>query len=187
MAHHHDKNRYALAVGHAAIEWNYLEHDLQQIGFRYLTVDADIAAHIFAFMGNVSRAEFIAWLVEKVEADKAVVKHIRYFLEMYARLRANRNVVEHGVPALTRSGAYLDEIIKIDRRGDALPFAASQEMLDAFLQDLRAAREYAGAIKRLIDPLTNDDGPQIDAASLNKPAMPERLSPLAFRKDNAET
>ncbi|MHA7870854.1 MAG: hypothetical protein ACX939_00745 [Hyphococcus sp.] len=182
MARHPDKNRYALAVGHIAIEWNYLEHDLQQLGNNYLTVDADVAAHIFAFMGNVTKVEFISYLVDKFEADADIRAHLEHFLRLYNRLRANRNVVEHGIPALTASGAYLDEIIKIDRRGDALPFAASQATLNAFLQDLRAARAYAHSLKQMIDVLA-DDGESIpDPASLAKPRMPKRLSSPSHRK-----
>lgn len=184
MSHHHDKNRYALAVGHIAIEWNYLEHDLQQLGNNYLTVDADVAGHIFAFMGNVTKVEFIGYLIDKFETDPAIRTHLEHFLHLYNRLRANRNVVEHGIPALTASGAYLDEIIKIDRRGDALPFAASQATLDTFLQDLRAARSYAHDIKRLIDVLADDRDETPEAAKLKKPQMPKRLSALPFRKDD---
>lgn len=187
MSHHHDKNRYALAVGHIAIEWNYLEHDLQQLGNNYLTVDADVAGHIFAFMGNVTKVEFIGYLINKFETDSAIRAHLEHFLHLYNRLRANRNVVEHGLPALTASGAYLDEIIKIDRRGDALPFAAPQATLDGFLHDLRAVRDYAHALKRLIDVLADDnDGPP-DAAKLKKPHMPKRLSALPFRKNEQAT
>jgi hypothetical protein len=182
MTHHHDKNRYALAVGHIAIEWNYLEHDLQQLGHNYLTVDPDVAAHIFAFMGNVTRAEFIGYLVEKFEQDPDVKAHIYHFLKIYNRLRGNRNVVEHGVPALTATGAYLDEIIKIDRRGDALPFAAPQETLDSFLQDLHCARNYAHQIKQMIDILSDDMDDAPDPATLAKPVMPKRLLTLPFRQ-----
>lgn len=184
MAHHHDKNRYALAVGHIAIEWNYLEHDLQQLGNNYLTVDADVAAHIFAFMGNVTKADFIRYLVEKFEPDVATRGHLDHFLKLYNRLRGNRNVVEHGVPALTTSGAYLDEIIKIDRRGDTLPFAASQDTLDRFLKELRLARDYAHEIKRIIDVLADDHDDAPNPATLKKPAMPKRLTALPFRRNN---
>ncbi len=182
MNHHHDKNRYALAVGHAAIEWNYLEHDLQQIGFHYLTVDADVAAHIFAFMGNMTKAEFISFLAHKFEENAATKGHLFHLLKIYNRLRSNRNIVEHGIPALTASGAYLDEIIKIDRRGDALPFAASQETLDRFLKDLRSARDYARAIKQMIDVLADDDAALTDPHAIKKPAMPPKLDALRFRK-----
>ncbi len=183
MAHHHDKNRYALAVGHIAIEWNYLEHDLQQLGHNYLTVDPDVAAHIFAFMGNVTRAEFISYLVGKFEQNADIKAHIEHFLKIYNRLRGNRNVVEHGVPALTATGVYLDEIIKIDRRGDALPFAASQDTLDSFLHDLRDARDYAHHIKQMIDILSDDMDGRPDPATLVKPPMPKRLSTLPLRKN----
>ncbi len=183
MNAHNAKNRYALTVGHAAIEWNYLEHDLQQLGFNYLTVDADVAAHIFAFMGNVTKAEFIHYLVEKFEHNKAVKAHIFHFLTIYNRLRGNRNVVEHGVPALTPSGVFLDEIIKIDRRGDALPFAASQETLDCFLKDLCGARDYAREIKQMIDILADDAPETPDPVTLEKPPVPARLNALPFRKE----
>ncbi len=182
MNHHNDKNRYALAIGHAAIEWNYLEHDLQQLGFSYLTVAADVAAHIFAFMGNVTRAEFIHYLIDRFETNDAVKAHVFHFLKIYNRLRSNRNVVEHGIPALTPSGAYLDSIIKIDRRGDALPFAASQETLDAFLKDLRTARDYAKHIKHMIDILADDEPAERDPEKLAMPPLPERLNALPFRK-----
>jgi len=182
MAHHHDKNRYALAVGHIAIEWNYLEHDLQQLGYNYLTTDTDVAAHIFAFMGNVTRAEFISYLVAKFEQNADIKAHIEHFLKIYNRLRGNRNVVEHGIPALTATGAYLDEIIKIDRRGDALPFAASQDTLDRFLHDLRDARDYAHHIKQMIDVLSDEMDNRPDPATLAKPSMPKRLSTLPLRK-----
>lgn len=180
MAHKHDKNRYALAIGHVAIEWNYLEHDLQQIGFAYLTVDTDTAAHMFAFMGNVTKVEFIEYLAGRFEQNDVVKDHVLHFLRVYNRLRGNRNVVQHGVPALTASGAYLDEIIKIDRRGDALPFAASQATLDKFLKDLCGAREYAHAIKKMIDILADDTAQ--DIASVKKPPLPKRLDALPFRK-----
>ena len=183
MAHHHDKNRYALAVGHAAIEWNYLEHDLQQIGYNYLTVDADTAAHLFAFMGNITKVEFIEYLIGRFEKNEDVKAHILHFLKIYNRLRGNRNIVEHGVPAVTASGVYLDEIIKIDRRGDALPFAASQETLDEFLQDLHAARAYAHDIKRMVDVLADDDRPSVDPSTHPKPATPKRMKTLPFRND----
>ncbi len=182
MAHYNDKNRYALTVGHIAIEWNYLERDLQQLGFSYLTVDIDIAAHIFAFMGNVTKAEFIAYLVEKCEENTAIKAHLQHFLKLYNRLRGNRNVVEHGVPALTRSGAYLDEIIKIDRRGDVLPFAASQESLDGFLKELRAARDYAHEIKKLVDVFADDKDNTPSPEILQKPPLPERLSAAPIRQ-----
>jgi len=181
MTHHHDKNRYALAVGHIAIEWNYLEHDLQQLGFNYLTVDADVAAHIFAFMGNVTKGEFIHFLIEKFETNAAIKAHVTHFLQIYNRLRGNRNVVEHGVPAMTPSGVYLDEIIKIDRRGDALPFAASQDTLDDFLKDLSAARDYAHQIKRMVDIFTDDEEDAPDPVSFAKPPVPKRLNALPFR------
>ena len=183
MAHHHDKNRYALAVGHIAIEWNYLEHDLQQLGHNYLTVDPDVAAHIFAFMGNVTRAEFIHFLVDKFEQNDDIKSHIEHFLKVYNRLRGNRNVVEHGVPALTATGAYLDEIIKIDRRGDSLPFAASQDTLDEFLRGLRTARDYAHNIKQMIDVLSGDTADRPDPKTLVRPTMPKRLMTLPFRKE----
>ncbi len=183
MAHHHDKNRYALAVGHIAIEWNYLEHDLQQLGYNYLTVDTDVASHMFAFMGNVTKADFIHYLVDRFEKDEAIKAHIIHFLKVYNRLRANRNVVEHGVPALTSSGAFLDEIIKIDRRGDALPFAASQERLDTFLKDLHAAREYAHQIKKMIDVFADDDEGAPDPTAFKKMRLPSRLNVLPFRTE----
>jgi|GEM_PF-3131949 len=183
MPHHNDKNRYALAVGHITIEWNYLEHDLQQLGFHYLTVDADVAAHIFAFMGNVTKAEFIRYLVERFEMNDAIKAHLFHFLTIYNRLRNNRNIVEHGVPALTPSGVYLDEIIKVDRRGDALPFAAPQETLDGFLKDLRSARDYAREIKHMIDILADDAPEARDPETLEKPPVPARLNALPFRKE----
>ncbi|MBT8471161.1 MAG: hypothetical protein HKN14_03985 [Marinicaulis sp.] len=177
MARHPDKNRYALAVGHVAIEWNYLEHDLQQLGYHYLTVDADVAAHIFAFMGNVTKVEFIGYLVEKFETNDAVKPHIHKFLKIYNRLRGNRNVVEHGVPAITETGVYLDKIIKIDRRGDAMPFAASQETLNLFLKDLQRAREYAKAIHDILQSKQK----AAKANALKKPSLPKRLNSLPFR------
>ena len=177
MDHHKDKNRYALAVGHAAIEWNYLEHDLQQIGFAYLTVDEDVAAHIFAFMGNVTRAEFIAYLIDRFENDLALAEHLKHLIAIFNRLRANRNVVEHGLPALTQDGKYLGDIIKVDRRGDALPFAASQETLDRFLKDLRAARDFASALRARIT--NKSDGSPLP----DRPAMPKRLTAYEHRRD----
>lgn len=175
MAHHHDKNRYALAVGHIAIEWNWLERDLQQLALHYLNMDNETAAHMFAFMGNISRADFTAYLAERFEDDDVLKEHITYFIALFHRLRANRNIVEHGVPALTRDGSFLGEIIKIDRRG-AMPFAASQAGLDQFLKSLRAARGYAGTI---IDCIAND----CPTSSLEKPSMPNRLKAPAQRNE----
>jgi len=182
MAHRRDKNRYALAVGHIAIEWNYLEHDLQLLGFAYLTVEDDVASHIFAFMGNVTKVEFIDYLAHRFEKNSGVKAHVLHFLKLFNRLRGNRNVVEHGIPALTQSGAYLDKIIKIDRRGDAMPFAASQKTLDAFLKELCAARSYAHEIKKLVDILADDNDGAPDAGNLEKPPIPKRLTALVFRK-----
>lgn len=174
MAHRRDKNRYALAVGHIAIEWNYLERDLQCIALPYLKMDAETAAHMFAFMGNVSRADFVGWLVEREETDSALRDHILHFLAVFHRLRTNRNIVEHGVPALTRDGAFLGEIIKLDRRSGEMPFAASQETLDSFLKHLREARAYAGAIQDV------HKGAQ-EPGALMRPAMPSRLPGVAQR------
>jgi len=182
MAHRHDKNRYALAVGHIAIEWNYLEHDLQLLGFSYLTVEEDIASHIFAFMGNVTKVEFIDYLVNRFEKSNEVKVHLLHFLKLYSRLRGNRNIVEHGIPALTQSGAYLDKIIKIDRRGDAMPFAASQQTLDAFLKELCTARGYARQIKKRIDLTPDEKDGAPGPVEIEKPTLPKRLHALPFRK-----
>ncbi len=170
MAHHPDKNRYALAVGHVAIEWNYLERDLQRLAHHYLTMDAETAAHMFAFMGNVSRADFTAWLVDRFEDDLAVKDHAHHFVRIFQRLRANRNIVEHGVPALTRDGAFLGEIIKLDRRAGDLPFAASQTELDQFLRDLHDARAYVCAI---LEAVGSDRKDRLDG--LAQPDMPARM------------
>lgn len=176
MAHHHDKNRYALAVGHIAVEWNYLERDMQRLAHHYLDVDAETAAHIFAFMGNASRAEFTQWLAERFETDDALKAHVVHFVAVFARLRANRNIVEHGVPALTRDGAFLGEIIKLSRRAGDMPFAASQGALDAFLKSLCDSRGYAAAIRAA------HNGEQ-DSATIVKLAMPERMKATAQRMD----
>ncbi len=176
MAHHHDKNRYALAVGHIAIEWNYLERDLQRLAHHYLDVDEETAAHIFAYMGNASRAEFTEWLAGRFERDELLKSHVLHFIAVFCRLRANRNIVEHGVPALTRDGAFLGEIIKLGRRTGAMPFAASQATLDGFLKYLRGARDYAVAIQ---EAQTGER----DAAALVKPSMPKRMKPTAQRAE----
>lgn len=174
MAHRHDKNRYALAVGHIAIEWNYLERDMQSLAHHYLNVDEETAAHIFAFMGNASRAEFTQWLAERFEKDDMLKTHVAHFVAVFCRLRANRNIVEHGVPALTRDGAFLGEIIKLGRRTGDMPFAASQSALDDFLKSLRDTRDYAGAIRAA------HRGEQ-DSATLVKLDMPTRMKPTAQR------
>ncbi len=174
MAHHHDKNRYALAVGHIAIEWNYLERDLQRLAHHYLDVDDETTAHIFAYMGNASRAEFTEWLAERFEDDAVLKEHVVHFISVFCRLRANRNIVEHGVPALTRDGAFLGEIVKLSRRDGEMPFAASQATLDTFMKHLRNARAYAIAIQSA----------QVDSnltAALVKPAMPKRMKPTGQR------
>lgn len=176
MAHHHDKNRYALAVGHIAIEWNYLERDLQRIAHTYLAVDEETAAHMFAFMGNASRAEFTEWLAERFEENETLKSHVKHFIAVFCRLRANRNIVEHGVPALTRDGAFLGEIIKLGRRSGDMPFAASQATLDAFLKHLRDARAYAVSIEEAREGDQNPD-------ALIKPAMPKRMAATAQRND----
>ena len=176
MGHKHDKNRYALAVGHIAIEWNYLERDLQCLALNYLEMDAETAAHMFAFMGNISRADFTAWLADRFEEDLAIKEHVHHFVRLFHRLRANRNIVEHGVPALTRDGAFLGEIIKLDRREGELPFAASQDELDQFLKDLGTAREYATVIRDIIN---GDRKDRLD--TLEKPDMPERMRVIAQR------
>lgn len=176
MAHHHDKNRYALAVGHIAIEWNYLERDLQRLAHSYLNVDEETAARIFAYMGNASRAEITEWLADRYEQDETLKTHILHFIAVFCRLRANRNIVEHGVPALTRDGAFLGEIVKLGRRSGDMPFAASQGTLDTFLKHLRAARDYAIAIQ-------DAQAGQGDAAALVKPAMPKRMKPTAQRTE----
>jgi hypothetical protein len=178
MAHHHDKNRYALAVGHTAIEWNYLERDLQRLAHHYLAMDMETAAHMFAFMGNVSRADFTAWLADRFEDDLALKDHIHHFVRVFQRLRANRNIVEHGVPALTRDGAFLGEIIKLDRRAGDMPFAASQKELDRFLKDLHAARDYVLAI---LEALGSDQKDRLD--NLVQPEMPARMRTTAQRID----
>ena len=170
-----DKNRYAIAVGHVALEWNLLEHDLQRLGARYLTVDDDVTAHIFAFLGNASRIDFIRYLVDKFEDNQLAREHIAHFLDIYNRLRANRNVVEHGMPAITPSGVYLDRIIKIGRRGEEMPFAAPLSALDDLLKDLATTRGYAHAIEECADN-GNFDG-------LEKPSMPARLKNLAHSHD----
>jgi hypothetical protein len=180
MANNPTKNRYALDVGHIAIEWNYLEHDLQLLGFAYLTVEEDVASHIFGFMGNVTKVEFIEYLVDRYEKNKEIKGHLKHFLKIYNRLRGNRNVVEHGIPALTQSGAYLDKIIKIDRRGDAMPFAASQDTLNGFLKDLHRAREYATAIKSMIDLMGEDRENVPGPEEYDRPMMPPRLKSLPF-------
>ncbi len=174
MPHHDDKNRYALAVGHIAIEWNYLERDLQRLAHHYLKLDEETAAHLFAFMGNASRAEFTQWLAERFETDDALKAHAVHFIAVFCRLRANRNIVEHGVPALTRDGAFLGEIIKLGRRSGDMPFAASQAALDEFLKRLREARGYADAIRKA------HAGEQ-DVAALTKLTMPKRMKPTAQR------
>ncbi len=174
MAHHHDKNRYALAVGHIAIEWNFLERELQRLARHYLDIDDETTAHMFAFMGNASRAEFTEWLAERFEKDEELKAHVLHFISVFCRLRANRNIVEHGVPALTRDGAFLGEIIKLGRRTGDMPFAASQETLDAFLKHLREARDYAGAIQEAQAGTKKPD-------ALVKPAMPKRMAATAQR------
>lgn len=174
MAHRHDKNRYALAVGHIAIEWNYLERDMQALAHHYLNVDEETATHIFAFMGNASRAEFTQWLAERFEKDAKLKAHIVHFVAVFCRLRANRNIVEHGVPALTRDGAFLGEIIKLGRRNGDMPFAASQSALDEFLKCLRDTREYAGAIR-------SAHRGEKDSAALLKLDMPKRMKATAQR------
>ncbi|MEM8773002.1 MAG: hypothetical protein AAGD92_15245 [Pseudomonadota bacterium] len=176
MAHHRDKNRYALAVGHIAIEWNFLERDLQCLALNYLTLDAETAAHMFAFMGNMSRADFTAYLADRFEEDIALKEHIHYFVKLFQRLRANRNIVEHGVPALTRDGAFLGEIIKLDRRQGDLPFAASQKEIDGFLKDICAARRYVTAITEVVG---GDQKGKID--HIDKPKMPERMRVIEQR------
>jgi len=178
MPHRHDKKRYALAVGHIALEWNYLERDLQRLAHHYLDVDAETAAHIFAFMGNISRAEFTGWLAERHEEDAGLKRHIGHFLALFHRLRANRNIVEHGVPALTRDGAFLGEIIKLDRRGGDMPFAASQTTLDQFLKDLNAARGYVNAI---LDALSGEE----KSSALERPPIPARLPAPLQRPESA--
>lgn len=176
MAHHHDKNRYALAVGHIAIEWNFLERDLQCLALNYLNLDADAAAHMFAFMGNVSRAEFTAYLADRYEEDISLKDHIHHFIHIFHRLRANRNIVEHGVPALTRDGTFLGEIIKLDRRAGEMPFAVGKKEIDSFLKDISMAREYIVAIREVVE---GDKKDQI--SRLKKPAMPVRMKTTAQR------
>ena len=176
MPHHHDKNRYALAVGHIAIEWNYLERELQRLARSYLDIDEETTAHMFAFMGNASRAEFTEWLAERFEENETLKSHVLHFISVFCRLRANRNIVEHGVPALTRDGAFLGEIIKLGRRSGDMPFAASQATLDTFLKRLREARCYAVAIQEA------QTGAQ-KADALVKPAMPKRMAATAQRNE----
>lgn len=179
MAHHHDKNRYALAVGHIAIEWNFLERDLQCLALNYLNLDADTVTHMFAFMGNVSRADFTAYLADRYEEDLSLKDHIHHFIHMFHRLRANRNIVEHGVPALTRDGTFLGEIIKLDRRQGDMPYAAPQEEVDKFLQEIAATRRYVIAIREIVE------GDKKDLLSkLKKPEMPARMHATAQRVDS---
>ncbi len=178
MAHRHDKNRYALAVGHIAIEWNYLERDLQRIALSYLNVDEETTAHIFAYMGNASRAEFTEWLTDRFEESAVLRKHVLHFLALFRRLRANRNIVEHGVPALTRDGAFLGEIIKLARRTGDMPYAASQETLDVFLKHLQEARSFAVALQE-----AQSDAQKIDA--LVRPEMPTRMTATAQRNEES--
>lgn len=176
MSRHHDKNRYALAVGHIAIEWNFLERDLQCLALNYLSVDAETGAHMFAYMGNISRADFTGYLADRFEEDLAVKDHVHHFVRLFHRLRANRNIVEHGVPALTRDGTFLGEIIKLDRRAGDLPFAASQGELDRFLKDLHATRQYVCALREIAE------GDRKDAIeTLKKPKMPARMRVTAQR------
>ena len=170
-----DKKQYAFAVGNIAIEWNLLEFDLQQLGFAYLTVEEDVASHIFAFMGNVTKVEFIDYLVNHFEKNREIKSHIQHFLKLFNRLRGNRNVVEHGIPSFTKSGAYLEKIIKMDRRGDPTGFAATQAELEAFLFEIKSARNYAHTIKKNIDPMRDDRDEYIDIADLEKPDLPKRL------------
>lgn len=179
MANRHAKNRYALTVGHIAIEWNYLERDLQCLALRYLKMDAQTAAQMFAHMGNVSRAEFVGFLAKRLEDDPDMRAHVLHFVLVFHRLRANRNIVEHGVPALTRDGDFLGEIVKLDRRSGDMPFAASQATLDDFLGHLREAREYISAIRQAAEG-------EASPSEIEKLAMPAKLAPTAQRVDTTE-
>lgn len=176
MSQKDDKNRYALSVGHIALEWNLLEHDFQRIGGRYLAIDPEITMHIFAFMGNVSKRDFVQFLIERFEKNETARDYLLHFVNVFHRVRANRNIVEHGLPAITEGGAYLDKIIKISQRGDTMPYAASQTELDEFLKDLRSTRAFAKDIETALDK----NG---DFTGIQKIKMPRRFQTLPNQPD----
>jgi hypothetical protein len=184
---------YAETLGEITIEWNYLERSINAIGYYYLRGDKEVAGHIFAGMGNVSRAEFISYLVNKFEDDTAIAAHVLHLLKMFNTLRENRNILEHSVPYQTSGGVYQEVVTKPNARGERLNFGVPISKLNETLSDMIRTRSYADTISVAIYPDYEDtesqkgeDFRQLSRgviASLQKPVPPRKIDPLPRPED----
>ncbi len=173
---------FAETVGHISIQWNWLERHVNAYAYHYLGGDSDVASRILGEFGNVTKTEFIKFLLRKHEDDERLVDHGNHLLIGFDVLRQNRNIIEHSVPGRTHDGKYEGLIGKANKIGILSPFELPIEDLKKQLSLIKNYRQYtilvhASAGCEIDDgliPTTRD----AMIASLSKPPRPSQIVPL---------
>jgi hypothetical protein len=189
MPRHPARSTYAKIVGDVAINWNVLERRLNSLIFHYLTVEAEVAGFVLGEMGNVTKERFAKFLVERYEKNKELKAAGLFAVQLFNRLRENRNTLEHGVPHLSHDQRYLGLVGKADRRGYAVWHPAPIEQLIELVDSMKSADSWMRLLSTTLHMVETDDGerhkggPTWGEASvrafvkLKRPPLPHRISP----------
>lgn len=182
MARKPSLRTFAETVGHISIQWNWLERHVNAYAYHYLGGDSDVASRILSEFGNVTKTEFIKFLLRKNEGDERLVDHGHHVLIGFDLLRQNRNIIEHSVPGGTREGKYKGLIAKANKIGVLTPFELPIEDLKKQLSLIKHYRHYtifvhAAAASDVDDGLIPTTREAMITA-LSKPPRPSQLVPL---------
>lgn len=175
------QKKYFESVGEIAVLWNYLERDLHVIGYNYLNCDSDVAGHIFGAMRNVEKAEFIKFLASKYESNPGVQEHVNHFIQAFNRIRENRNIIEHSVPATPLTSEYMGQIVKVSKRGIANLHSAPMEQISNLIDAMKDYRRYALMIALAVAQDDDDLEIKCTVASLEKPLLPNKIKILPLQ------
>jgi hypothetical protein len=186
---------YARYVGEIAISWNKIEREVNNLIYYFMGGEADVAGFILGSMGNQTKADFLSFLVQRSKRSQQVKDGVIYAVQLFNRIRENRNIVEHGVPLRDPSGSYGGQLVKLDKSSNFRTFSAPIELVKEVAE---AARRTEGWLRAVMTALTIDEDPenhepsphgkslaeasQIWLSSLGRPPLPRKIGPLELEE-----
>lgn len=189
MPRHPARSTYTKIVGDIAISWNVLERRLNSLIFHYLTVEAEVAGFVLGEMRNDTRERFAKFLIERYEKNKELKTAGLFAVQLFNRLRENRNTLEHAVPHLSHDQRYLGLVGKANRLGYAVWYPAPIEQLIGLVDSMKSADSWMRLLSTTLHMVETDDGKRhkggptmgeasvIALAKLERPSLPHKISP----------
>lgn len=179
---------FAEIIGDICVMWNLMEQTIGMLFMFYMRENAARAYAISNILGNQSRADVLAYLVDSNEEDETLADLMRHFIAAFSICRDNRNILVHGAVSFG-SGLSIKHLEKPSRSnvGAMVRFAYDLEAIRKVHQDILNTLTFGKLL--VSNPLLNEYtylSEHLDQSAAKstplplptKPPLPSRLNPI---------